>query len=211
MAELTPFVTLENRASAEIEEKKSIFIGHAAPVANEEEALAFIKEIKAEFADARHNCYAYLIGSGAVARASDDGEPQGTAGVVLLDALKKNGVTNAVIVVTRYFGGILLGAGGLVRAYSAAAMAAVRASGIVTMVPFVLFSVACSYAEHPRLAKELGRIGALQERVEFDAQVTLYYSIARQDYDRVGKLLEEFASGSLEAMVQGELFRKKPD
>ncbi len=207
--QVTEYVTLGGVGVGEIEEKKSVFIGHAMPIESEEEALAFIKEKKREFADARHNVYAYILGSGAVARASDDGEPQGTAGVVLLDALKKNGVTNAVIVVTRYFGGILLGAGGLVRAYSAAAMAAIRAAGIVTMTPFVLFSVTCSYAEHPRLTKELARIGAVEERTEFDEQVTVFASLPKGEYGKVETLLCEFAQGKRTAVMQGEVLRVK--
>ena len=110
--------TLGREASAEFEEKKSVFIGHAKPVSTEEEALAFIKAKKAEFSDARHNVWAYRLRGDVVMRCSDDGEPQGSAGVPVLDTLKKSGVSDAVIVVTRYFGGILLGAGGLVRAYS---------------------------------------------------------------------------------------------
>lgn len=205
------YTTLGGAASAEIEEKKSIFIGHAAPVTSEEEAIAYIKEKKAEFSDARHNVYAYLLQGGKIARASDDGEPQGTAGVVLLDVLKKNGVTDAVIVVTRYFGGILLGAGGLVRAYSAAATAAVRAAGVVRVVPFLLFSVECSYAEHPKLKKELARLGCAEENTVFDANVTLFFSVREEEFGKVAALLREFASGRLGATEQGRVFRAVVD
>ncbi len=202
------YITLGSPACAEVEEKKSVFIGHAAPISTEEEALAFIKDKKAEYSDARHNVYAYLLDHGTVARCSDDGEPQGTAGVVLLDVLKKNGVTNAVIVVTRYFGGILLGAGGLVRAYSAAAKAAVQAAGIVTVQQYTLFSIDCSYGEHPKLKKELSRLGASEERTVFGEGVTLYASIKREEYERVGALLSEFGGGRLSATEQGTVYRK---
>ena len=107
-------ITLAKNVSCEMEEKKSIFIGHATPVRNEDEARAFIESKRREYHDATHNCYAYLLNNGAVARYSDDGEPSGTAGVPILNVVKMSGATDLAVVVTRYFGGILLGAGGLV-------------------------------------------------------------------------------------------------
>lgn len=204
---ITKYTTLGGFGCAEIEEKKSVFIGHAAPISCEEEAIAFIKEKKKLYADAKHNVYAYLLDHGAVARASDDGEPQGTAGVVLLDVLRKNGVTNAVIVVTRYFGGILLGAGGLVRAYSAAATAAVRSAGITEVKQFVRFSIECSYGEHPKLKKELERLGAEEERTEFSLNVKLFAAIEKEAFERVEELLSEFAGGRLCAVRESMVFR----
>lgn len=205
------YTTLGDEASAEIEEKKSIFIGHAAPIETEAEALAYIKAKKAEFSDARHNVYAYLLDHGAVARCSDDGEPQGTAGVVLLDVLKKNGVTNAVIVVTRYFGGILLGAGGLVRAYSAAAKAAVQAAKIATVEQHILFSVACSYGEFPKLKKEFARLGAIEEGVSFGETVEISATIRSEAYGGVDSFLSEFSAGRLSAAKQGVVYRKNSE
>ena len=117
-------------ASAEFIERKSRFIGYIAPVSSEEEARAFIAAIREKHADATHNVWACLLRGGAVARCSDDGEPQGTAGLPTLDVLRKSGLDDCVVVVTRYFGGILLGAGGLTRAYSAAAKAAVDAAAL---------------------------------------------------------------------------------
>ena len=118
-------ITLRGAAVAEIEEKRSVFIAYAAPVRSEDEAHAIIEEKKKEYADATHNVWAYYIDGGARARCSDDGEPQGTAGMPTLNVLKMSGGTDMCVVVTRYFGGTLLGAGGLVRAYSAAAKAAI--------------------------------------------------------------------------------------
>ena len=126
-------VTLLKSGSATLVEKKSEFIGYACPVKDEDEAIEFVKSIKKKHSDARHNVYAYMIGQN-IARYSDDGEPQGTGGIPVLDVIRKSGFTDAVIVVTRYFGGILLGAGGLVRAYSAAAKMAVDDAGIVTYI-----------------------------------------------------------------------------
>ena len=119
-------VTLYRRADAEIIEKKSRFIGHAVPVKNEEEAQAFVNEMKATYADATHNVYAYYLNGGAVARCSDDGEPQGSSGYPTLNALKTCGATDMCVVVTRYFGGTLLGTAGLARTYAAAARAAMK-------------------------------------------------------------------------------------
>ena len=128
MANEQLYMTLEKVASAEFEERGSIFIGHAAPIKNEQEAMAFIKQKQREYADATHNVWAYLLNGGIVARYSDDGEPQGTAGVPVLECMRKSGATDMVVVVTRYFGGVLLGAGGLVRAYSHSARIAMDAS-----------------------------------------------------------------------------------
>ena len=132
MAESVFHTTLEHEGVAEFVEKKSVFIGHACPVSSEEEALVYVKKKKSEYADARHNVWAYLQKGEIVARYSDDGEPQGTAGVPVLDTIRKTGVSDAVVVVTRYFGGILLGAGGLVRAYSHTARLALDAAHIIT-------------------------------------------------------------------------------
>ena len=129
------FTTVRQAARAEFEEKRSVFIGHVMRTDTEEEAQAFIKQIKKEFQDATHNVSAYLMQGEIVARYSDDGEPQGTAGMPVLDVIRKSGVRNVCVVVTRYFGGTLLGAGGLVRAYSHAASLAIEAAGIITDEP----------------------------------------------------------------------------
>ena len=112
------YTTLAGEGSDQFEERKSLFIGHAKHITSEDEAMEFVKAKKKEYSDATHNCWAYLLKGGIVARYSDDGEPQGTAGVPMLETIRKSGVCDCVVVVTRYFGGILLGAGGLVRAYS---------------------------------------------------------------------------------------------
>ena len=127
------YVTIGKEGSATLVEKKSEFIGYAAHVENESEALDFIAKIKHRHSDARHNVYAYVLKKNNIMRYSDDGEPQGTAGMPVLDVIRKTGFTDAVIVVTRYFGGILLGTGGLVRAYSASAKLAVEDAGILDL------------------------------------------------------------------------------
>ena len=124
------YITIPFPADAEFIERRSRFIGHAAPAATEEEALRFVAAIKAQYADATHNVWAYHLQQGRE-RYADDGEPQGTAGPPVLDVLKKSGVVDVAVVVTRYFGGVLLGAGGLVRAYSHAAHLALEAARCV--------------------------------------------------------------------------------
>ena len=126
---------LYKEGEAEISEKKSRFIAHIAPAQTEEEAQAFIEKIKKQYWDARHNCWAYIIGQNKnIQRYSDDGEPQGTAGIPILEVIKKNDLTDCAVVVTRYFGGILLGAAGLTRAYTKGAVIAINAAGTVEKV-----------------------------------------------------------------------------
>ena len=129
MSEKQFFTTVEHESSKEFEERKSLFIGHAIPIKSADEALEFIKRKRREYADATHNVFAYILEGGRIAKYSDDGEPQGTAGMPVLDTIKKSNVDGVCVVVTRYFGGILLGAGGLVRAYSTAASKALEAGG----------------------------------------------------------------------------------
>ena len=154
---MNTYTTLEKEGTATLVERRSEFIGYAAPVSNEDEAAAFVMRIKKKHADARHNVYAYVLRGGALKRYSDDGEPQGSAGMPVLDVLCKNGLDGAAVVVTRYFGGILLGTGGLVRAYSSAASAAVADAGIITYEEVVVLKMKCSYNDHARVQNEFAR------------------------------------------------------
>ena len=144
--------TILNEASDEFIERKSRFIGYIKPVTTQEDAVSFINEIKSKHWDATHNVYAYILRDGQIRRYSDDGEPQGTAGIPVLDVLQKEGLTDCVVVVTRYFGGILLGGGGLVRAYSHAAKLAVDAAGVIKMSMCVRAECECDYGYY-----EIGR------------------------------------------------------
>lgn len=129
------YFTIKDEASAEFEERKSVFIGYAKRVKTEEEAKEFVAKIKAMHKQATHNCSAYIVGENkGIQRYSDDGEPQGTAGIPILEVIKKNDLTDIAVVVTRYFGGILLGAGGLIRAYSKGASEAIKVGGVVEKV-----------------------------------------------------------------------------
>lgn len=143
---LKPYKTLIQANQDEFIVNKSRFIGYGKPCETEEEALAFLNEIRTKHKDATHNCYAYIIGANmGVMRYSDDGEPGGTAGMPIIEVMKARGVTNCAVVVTRYFGGVLLGAGGLVRAYSQGAAAAINACGVGVMHPTARYLMEVSY------------------------------------------------------------------
>ena len=161
--------TIRTAASAEFVEKKSRFIGHICPVTTQEEANEFIRQKKSEYWDATHNVYAYVLREGQTRRYSDDGEPQGTAGIPTLDVL----LTDCVVVVTRYFGGTLLGTGGLVRAYSHGSKIAVEAGGIVTMALCAQLEIVCDYTFYGRLAALIPEMGGVVEDTQFADAVTV--------------------------------------
>ena len=201
MSEQNERRTLGRRASAEMTERKSVFIGTAAPVSSEEEARSLIEEMRREYHDATHNVYAYLLNGGAIARYSDDGEPQGTAGVPMLNVLKMSGATDLCVVVTRYFGGILLGAGGLVRAYSAAAKLAIDTAGIVTMTDFAILAIRCSYSDYQKLTVQLARFGATEDGTEFLSDVTVTVGIENRRADELIASVSEWTNGRASAEI----------
>ena len=198
--------TLGQEASAEFEEKKSVFIGHAKPVRTEEEALAFIKAKKAEYADARHNVWAYRLRGDILVRCSDDGEPQGTAGVPVLEVLQKSGVTDLVVVVTRYFGGVLLGAGGLVRAYSHGAKIALDAGRIITMALCQTAELVCDYNQYGRLLSLIPEAGGVVTDTQFTDVVEISFQIPGESLPALNRKLADATSGSVQAQAAGELF-----
>lgn len=149
------YKTVKHMATDEIVEKRSRFIADVKPVETEEEAVAFLEEIKKKYWDARHHVYAYILEENNIQRYSDDGEPAGTAGVPVLDMIKKEGLTNLIVVVTRYFGGILLGTGGLVHAYSKSAKVGVEAAQPVTMTLCCEMTVECDYSLLGKIQSEV--------------------------------------------------------
>ncbi len=193
---LEPYKSLRCEANAVYIEKKSEFIGYAAPVSTEEEAIAFVEKIRKKHADARHNVYAYLLRNGTT-RYSDAGEPQGTAGIPTLEVIRKGGFCDAVIVVTRYFGGILLGAGGLVRAYTAAAKMAAEAAGIVTYTERTVFTLDCSYTDYQRLLPQLKRYGISVDDTVFADNVKLYLSAETAGFTEFSDAIREMTGGKL--------------
>lgn len=200
------FVTLSGEASVEYEEKRSVFIGHAVRVDSEAEALEYVKEIKKKYVDATHNVFAYSLERGALARYSDDGEPQGTSGMPTLETIRKSGVDNACVVVTRYFGGTLLGAGGLVRAYSHTASLALEAAGIVTYEPYSELELCCSYSEYQKYSAYFSDIGALTDGVVFEARVTVRFAVKRRRCDEVVKKITELSGGKSLPRLLGERY-----
>ena len=206
MSESVLYTTLAGEGEAEFTEKKSVFIGHAAPVRSEEEAQAFVKKYRNQYMDARHNVWAYLMKGEIVARYSDDGEPQGTAGVPVLDTIRKSGVTDAAVVVTRYFGGILLGAGGLVRAYSHTARLALEAARIITYEQYDILELSCSYSDYQRYSAELPRFGAVIDDTVFTDRVTLSFAVKSTVTEGLFLRICEMSGGRDEAILRGKRF-----
>ena len=202
--------TLGGYGRAEIEEKRSVFIGSADFVQTENEAVAFINRIRAEFPDARHNVYAYLLREGAKTRYSDDKEPQGTAGMPVLEVLRKSNCLDAVIVVTRYFGGILLGAGGLARAYTEAAAAAVQTAGLVLRSPCLSFAFSSTYGDYERYRALLTSLGVLLGEPEFGADVTVRYTVKESEAPLVAEKLYDASFGRITPQKCGEGWQSLP-
>jgi len=164
---LYEYKTVKQEISAETIERRSKFISHIKPVKTEQEALDFLNSIKSKYWDATHNVYAYVIKDNNIQRYSDDGEPSGTSGVPTLEVIKKEGLTDTCVVTTRYFGGILLGAGGLVRAYTAAAKAGIDASGIVTRKLCYEYEVSADYAIMGKLKSKIIELGGIVNDIEY--------------------------------------------
>lgn len=167
------YKTIAARCEARFTEKKSEFIGYLSPAATEDEAAAFINEIRAAHRKATHNCYAYILRDNSIARHSDDGEPSGTAGVPIYEVLRKEGLIDVVCVVTRYFGGVLLGAGGLVRAYTRGAKDAVDCAEIKVMAMAARVKISLDYSLYGRLPQLLAEFGTRTETEEFAHNVEI--------------------------------------
>ena len=190
-------------------EKKSRFIGRIWPVETEEEALARIQEMKKKHYDATHNCWAYIIRDGAV-RFSDDGEPGGTAGMPMLQVLQREGLFNAVCVVTRYFGGILLGAGGLVRAYTKGAKIAVDAAGKSMKRVWTVLYVPCPYSFYERVRLEAEAFGGIVRKADFGAEVELELLFPEAKTQEFLDRLTDMTAGAVESMEIGQEYRAFP-
>lgn len=197
------FVPL-HAAEAEVVEKRSRFIGSIVPVSSEEEARAHIEGVKKRHRDARHNCWCYRLESG-VERYSDDGEPQGTAGVPMLSVFQKADVTDLCCVVTRYFGGVLLGAGGLVRAYSQTARDALDAAGVGKMQPWTRLFLHAPYPLLEQLKLLCGQCDGKVEDIAYADQVALTLLFPSEKVDRFTSLVTELTAGGLSSQVLGEV------
>ena len=203
------YKTVKHSASDEFTEKRSRFIGYVRPVQTAEEATAFVAEIQKKHWDAKHNVYAYILRDGNVKRYSDDGEPQGTAGVPTLDVLEKSGVTDVAVVVTRYFGGILLGGGGLVRAYSHAAHLALAAGEIITMGLCSVLTVEAEYPFYAKLLPFLEKTAAKILDTDFSEKVRITLSMdSTLDADFCNKIFDFFGGMVIPKKI-GEIFAEK--
>lgn len=193
----------------EFYEKKSHFIGRIWPVETEEEALEKIQAMKKQHYDATHNCWAYIIRDGAV-RFSDDGEPGGTAGMPMLQVLQREGLYNCVCVVTRYFGGILLGAGGLVRAYTKGAKIAVDAAGKSMKRVWTVLYLPCPYPYYERVKLEVSAFGGIVRDTQFGAEVEMELLFPEGRTAEFLEKLTDMTCGSVEAMEVGQEYRAFP-
>ena len=187
---------LKESAVIEFTEKKSLFIGFSTIVKNEEEALEIIKKKKREYADATHNVYAYMIGD-SIARYSDDNEPQGTAGMPVLNSIRMSGITDVLVVVTRYFGGILLGAGGLVRAYSTAASMALEAGGEAVFENYSVYNIKCSYSDYGKLSTELALWEVIIDGTLFEDEVIVDFAVKEDMAEKFSNKVTDLFSGRI--------------
>ena len=191
------YKTIARRCESRFIEKKSEFIGYLCPVQTEEQAVAFIEEIRAMHRKATHNCYAYILRENNAARHSDDGEPGGTAGVPIYEVRRKEGLTDVCCVVTRYFGGVLLGAGGLVRAYTKGAKDAVDAAQIKCMAEAVKLAVTVDYGLYGRLAQVFADFDARVEDERFADNVRIVLHIRAENSQKLSDKLVDVCTGAL--------------
>lgn len=202
------YKTVEKAAVAEFTEKKSRFIGYVCPVKTAEEAQNFITEVRSKNREATHNVPAYVLRENNIQRCSDDGEPSGTAGVPVLDVILKNEVKDVCVVVTRYFGGVLLGAGGLVRAYSHGSKIALEAGGIITLAPCAVLQVEADYSFYERIRVMLEDNSANIEDCIFSDNVKIIFSIRDTRVDDISQKLTELSNGKYSFVKIGEKYAK---
>ena len=200
------YKTIEKAGHNEFVEQRSRFIGYSKPVASEKEALEFINEKRRIHWDAKHNVYAYVLRDGQVKRYSDDGEPHGTAGVPVLDVILKSGVTDTAVVVTRYFGGILLGTGGLVRAYTHGAKIALESGRIITMQSCYNAVLKCDYNRYGKISGLISSNGGVTDNTDFSDIVVIEYHIPKQGFELFQKQLADAMCGEVTTEIVGERF-----
>ncbi len=187
------YTTVREYGVDEYIEKRSRFICYCKPVKTPEEAETFINELRSKHWDARHNVFAYVLSENNIMRCSDDGEPQGTAGVPVLDAIRKSGIVDAVVVITRYFGGVLLGTGGLVRAYSHSAGLALAAAKPVTMRLCSVCTLSCSYGRYGKVSALVPSCGGVVDDTQFDTDAHITFHIQT---DKLGEFSKQLADAT---------------
>ena len=199
------YLTVFTENETEYVEKRSRFIATLRHCETEAEASAFLEEMRSKYWDARHNCFAYSVSEGKLCRFSDDGEPHGTAGKPMLDVIVGSGITNIAVVVTRYFGGVLLGTGGLVRAYSKSVQDVLSGAEVFKMVPSAVLNIVCDYTDHGKLVNLIGNCDGVISDTEFTDKVTVEVCFKEQDIENFEKKLTETFS----ARLQFEIKEKK--
>lgn len=200
------YKTIKEETVTQFVEKRSRFICYCCPIKSEEEANEYIKNVSSKHWDAKHNVYAYRIRNQQIERYSDDGEPQGTAGIPVLNVLKGVEVQDIVVVITRYFGGILLGTGGLVRAYSKGAKLAVENSKIVVMKKCKIVRAEVAYGIYGKVENVLKNFETIINNTEFLENVTVNLSVETGQYDKLEKKLNELSSGEILIEVLDERY-----
>ena len=206
---MTEYYVPTGAGESEYVEKRSRFLGHVRPVRSEDEARAFVAEMKKKYYDARHNCWCYLLKDGPE-RYSDDGEPQGTAGIPMLEVFRREGVTNLVCVVTRYFGGVLLGAGGLFRAYTKSAKDALDAAGRSVVRRWVQLEIPCSYAALERYKQEIAAFDGAVEGMDYGAGVSIRALLPEERSEAFRARILDLSGGAVEPAVTGESLQAVP-
>ena len=201
---MTGYRTVKAFGQDEIVINKSRFIGWAAPCPDEAAALAFIAQAKARYKDARHHCYAYIIGANqGIMRYSDDGEPGGTAGLPIIETIKARGVTDVCVVVTRYFGGILLGTGGLTRAYREGCRIALNSAKVVDMIPSASYLAEVEYPLWDRVRHDMGERPVQITDVAFTDRVSFGFSVREEDEKDVLDALTRLTNGRIDLIESG--------
>ena len=203
-------ITVSGQSSAEYTEKRSRFIAVIRHCETEQEAVSFINDIRAKHRDARHNCYAYSVSGGAVKRFSDDGEPHGTAGKPMLDIIDGEGLCNVCAVVTRYFGGVLLGTGGLLRAYTAAAADALADAGISVVRRWLACEVSMPYALYEPVRAAVAALGGVVQETQYAAAVTLCALLPEEAGEAFAAQVRDLTAGRCAVRPVGETERAVP-
>ncbi len=207
---MTEYYIPTSHSEVEFIEKRSRFIGQVWNVDSEEQARELIAAVKQKYYDARHTCWCYIIRDGGIMRYSDDGEPQGTAGQPMLEVFRRNNIENVCCTITRYFGGILLGAGGLVRAYSGTAKQALDAAGISAVRMWNIIDSECSYGQLERVKKYIEEIGGIIENIEYSSNILITALIPEEKAEEYTLKLTDMSAGTIFSMESGKRFMAAP-
>lgn len=200
------YITVEKPSKFTLEDRKSVFIAHCTPCESEEEAIEFIGRVKKTYPDAKHHVYAYSLLKNSTSRFSDDREPQGTAGLPVLDAMRKNGVQNACIVVVRYFGGVLLGTGGLVHAYGQSALGALIEANIITYDIYSRLTICTDYSDYQKLLPVFSEFDFLTSDTEYTERVKISGSVISNKDEQFILKVKDVTAGKAEVTKIDEIF-----